>query len=200
MNIFDFSIGYLKQIKARLQKQENAATPALSFGSYGEGVVLERNTHFTNSDRIHLGSYIYIGMNTNLYGRGEIHISDYSIISSDVIMLSSMHNYQDAELLPYDQIELLSPINIGVACWVGIRSIILPGVTLEDGCIVGAGSVVTKSFPKCSIIGGNPAKVIKYRDIKDFDELISKDKFYMKEKLENKVEKVERIYSRKPVN
>ena len=47
--------------------------------------------------------------------------------------------------------------------WIGQRVIILPGVTIYKGCIIGAGAVVTKSFPPYSIIGGNPAKLIKSR-------------------------------------
>ena len=48
--------------------------------------------------------------------------------------------------------------------WVGARAIILPGVHLGEGCIVGAGSVVTKSFPPFSVVVGNPAKVVKTRN------------------------------------
>ena len=54
-------------------------------------------------------------------------------------------------------------INIGNDCWVGFKSIIMRGVTLGDGCVVAAGSVVTKDVPPYAIVGGVPARIIKYR-------------------------------------
>ena len=50
---------------------------------------------------------------------------------------------------------------IGADCFIGGRSMIMPGITIGDGCIVGAGSVVTKDVPPRSIVAGNPAKVIR---------------------------------------
>jgi acetyltransferase-like isoleucine patch superfamily enzyme len=55
------------------------------------------------------------------------------------------------------------PIRIGNDVWVGTRSIILSGVTLGDGCVIGAGAVVTKSVRPYAIVGGNPARLIRYR-------------------------------------
>ena len=55
-------------------------------------------------------------------------------------------------------------MNIGSDCWIGANSIILPGVTIGDGAIVAAGSIVSKSVDAYSIVGGVPAKLIKMRD------------------------------------
>ena len=55
------------------------------------------------------------------------------------------------------------PVTIGNDVWIGRRVIILPGVTISDGCVIGAGAVVTKDMPAYSIVGGVPAKVIKSR-------------------------------------
>jgi len=57
-----------------------------------------------------------------------------------------------------------APIVIGDRCWIGLRAIILKGVRLGDGCVVAAGSVVTKSFPPNSMVGGNPAQLIRIID------------------------------------
>lgn len=57
----------------------------------------------------------------------------------------------------------LRSISIEDDVWIGARAIILPGVTIAKGSIVGAGSVVTKSFPPYSVIAGNPARIVKSR-------------------------------------
>lgn len=56
------------------------------------------------------------------------------------------------------------PIKIGNDVWIGQNVIILPGVTVGNGCIIGAGAVVTKNVPDYAIVGGNPAKILKYRN------------------------------------
>lgn len=56
-----------------------------------------------------------------------------------------------------------APVTIGNDVWIGMRSIIMPGVNIGDGSVIGAGAVVTKDVPAYAIVGGVPAKVIKYR-------------------------------------
>ena len=60
--------------------------------------------------------------------------------------------------------------------WIGGKSIILPGVTIHEGAVIGMGAVVTKDVPKCAVVGGNPAKVLKYRDINQYEQLKKENK------------------------
>jgi maltose O-acetyltransferase len=60
--------------------------------------------------------------------------------------------------------EFGKPITIGNDVWIGGTSVICPGVTIGDRVVIGAGSVVTKSFPDDVVIAGNPAKIIRYLD------------------------------------
>lgn len=87
----------------------------------------------------------------------EIHLGKGTYIAPNVGIITANHNHQNLdEHLPG------KPVVIGEKCWIGMNSIILPGVTLGDKTIVGAGSVVTKSFEEGNIVlGGNPAKIIK---------------------------------------
>ena len=62
--------------------------------------------------------------------------------------------------------------------WLGNRVIILGGVTIEEGAIIQAGSVVVSDIPKCAIAGGNPAKVFKYRDIEHYEALKANKQFH----------------------
>lgn len=56
-----------------------------------------------------------------------------------------------------------NPITIGDRCWLGINVVVLPGVTIESNCVIGANSVVTQNIPSSSVTVGVPAKVIKNR-------------------------------------
>lgn len=95
-----------------------------------------------------------------IQAHGKIRIGNYTQISANVGMITSNHD-------TYSNIDHLPPkdISIGEYCWVGMNVTILPGVTLGDFTTVGAGSVVTKSFPDgYCIIAGNPARVIRNLD------------------------------------
>ncbi len=91
-----------------------------------------------------------------LQGRGKLFIGDYVESASNVVIISgnhSVYNQDDADL---------RETVIGDYCWIASNVVILAGVVLGPRTIVGAGSVVTKSFPEgYCVIGGNPAKVIK---------------------------------------
>lgn len=94
-----------------------------------------------------------------IQGFGGIRIGDYTQVAPNVGIISSNHDIYDT------RISRKSPVNIGCYCWIGMGSIIMPGVVLGDFTIVGAGSVVTKSFPAgYCVIAGNPAKIIKSLD------------------------------------
>lgn len=116
-------------------------------------------------EKIELGSYIYVGPKTFFDAKGYISIGDGTIISSEVCILSSSHEVGDGSILPYSIRNEIGPVIIGKGCWIGIRAILMPGITLGDGVIVGAGSVVTKNFEDGSIVAGNPAKLLKKRVI-----------------------------------
>lgn len=90
-------------------------------------------------------------------GNGRITIGHGTYIAPNVGLITANHDPAnlDKHLNP-------EPITLGKKCWIGMNSVILPGVTLGDGTVVGAGAVVTKSFPEghC-VIAGNPARKIK---------------------------------------
>ena len=122
--------------------------------------------------KLKLGGHVYIGANgTKLCCEGGVSIGYNTKIGEGCFILSTNHNYLSETRIPYDHIGLMQPVEIGKNCWIGARSIICPGVKIEDGAIVAMGSVVTKSVPKGAIVGGNPAKIIKFRDLELYDKL-----------------------------
>lgn len=115
-------------------------------------------------------------------GEGGVTIGNGTILSDEVVILSSMHRYAGATLLPYDEVTLLREVAIGDYVWIGYRALILPGVRIGQGAIVGAGAVVSRDVPLCAVVAGNPAKIIKYRDCDAFFALVAGERGYMKEK------------------
>lgn len=99
-----------------------------------------------------------------------IMIGDRVTISSDVSFCT--HDNAIIKAIP-GKTDVVGPIVVGDDCFVGMRSILMYGVSLGDHCVVAAGSVVTKSFPPRSVVGGNPA-----RKISTIDEYAEKYKDY----------------------
>jgi len=159
--------------------------------SVGKKVEIDRSVYFAYPERIKIGNYVHIEGRVFCEGKGGIDIDDYVIIAPEVVMLSSMHRFKGAQMLPYDEVDLLKPITIERCVWIGMRAMILPGVTLGEGCIVGAAAVVTKSFPPGSILAGNPAVAVGQRDMIQYRRLISESKFYLKLKQELNLKKKE---------
>lgn len=87
---------------------------------------------------------------------GKITIEEGAYIANNVVMITANHEFTDLT-----KHQPAKDIKIGKNCWIGANSVILPGVTLGDNTIVGAGSIVTKSFRGHVVICGNPAKIIK---------------------------------------
>lgn len=145
----------------------------------GDNVELSKAI-FSSCDRICIGSHVYLGPGTNLVGRGGITLADHVIVGPEVLIMSSLHNWEKAEWLPYDNMEQLKPVSIGIACWIGARAIIMPGVQLGAGSVVGAGAVVTKDCEPGSVLAGNPARLIKRRDSAQLERCMHSGLFYLK--------------------
>jgi acetyltransferase-like isoleucine patch superfamily enzyme len=114
------------------------------------------------SPKIEIGKDVYIGPHVYIACVGRILIGDESVLSESVYLNDTNHGFDPEHGLIMQQ-ELVHPgdITIGKSCFLGLRSAIMPGVTLGDHCVVGTNSVVTKSFPAYSMIAGAPATLIK---------------------------------------
>lgn len=109
-----------------------------------------------------IGDNVFITFNFTLMAAAPIIIHDHVLIASDVMISSENHGMDPEHSKSYADTPLDGkPVEIGEGCWLGEKSMIMPGVVLGKRCIVAAGAVVTKSFPDYSMIAGVPAKCIK---------------------------------------
>jgi acetyltransferase-like isoleucine patch superfamily enzyme len=117
-----------------------------------------------------------LGKNTNfngleVSGGGEVFIGDNFHSGPDCLIITQNHNYDHGTHIPYDCTYILKRTVIEDNVWLGSRVIILGGVTIGEGAIIQAGSVVTQDIPKYAIAGGHPARVFKMRDVKHYERL-----------------------------
>ena len=108
---------------------------------------------------LEMGDAVCIGPRVELYSKDKIVLGSQITISQDVYICTAGHDIK-SEVFALKT----APVKIGDRCWVAARAAVLPGVTLGEGCVVGACAVAAKSFPKNSVIVGNPGQVIKQRD------------------------------------
>ncbi|OFY51436.1 MAG: maltose acetyltransferase [Bacteroidetes bacterium GWF2_41_31] len=126
---------------------------------------------------------VYFGNNCNFNGmivggKGEVHFGNNFHSGSECLVITQNHNYDAGEKIPYDDSLILKKIIIEDNVWLGARVIITGNITIGEGAIIAAGSVVVKDIPKYAIVGGNPAKILKYRDIKHYELLKSKNQYH----------------------
>ena len=112
---------------------------------------------------IRAGRNVFLGPQTIIYGHGGVEIGDQTLISMRVTILSSNHSVPDRGKEIRHQADILLPTRIGRDVWIGAHAVILGGVTIGDGCVIGAGSVVTNDMPPYSVAIGVPARVVRTR-------------------------------------
>nr|WP_294871439.1 acyltransferase [uncultured Pedobacter sp.] len=121
------------------------------------GIIAQKGTGITIGDRTGISARAYFA------GQGGITIGNDVIMGPNVQVFSENHAFSDPNLTIKEQGVVKDPVVIGNNCWIGGGATILAGVHIGDGCVIAAGSVVTKSVAANSIVAGVPAKVIKSR-------------------------------------
>lgn len=134
---------------------------------YGKGFKVNFKTRLTSNT--------IVGNNCNfngirISGGGYVSIGDNFHSGKEIVIITSNHNYEGSKI-PYDNTSIIKHIIIDDNVWVGDRVLIVGNVTVGEGAILAAGAVVVKNVPAGAIVGGNPAKILKYRDMEHYNEL-----------------------------
>jgi len=124
-----------------------------------------------------------LGKNVNfngmrISGGGLVTIGDNFHSGKDCLMISQYHNFNNGTKIPYDETCIYKDIVIEDNVWIGHRVIILAGVSIGEGAIIQAGSVVVNNIPKYAIAGGHPAKVFSERNVKHYKCLKDQQEFH----------------------
>lgn len=127
-------------------------------GTVGSNPFIGDNFHCDFGLNIHVGDNFHADYNCTMLDVAEIRIGHNCLIGPNVGIYTAGHRLQP-EGRTLDGYGL--PITIGNDVWIGGHSTILPGVTIGDGSVVSAGSVVIKDVPPQTLVGGNPANIIK---------------------------------------
>ncbi len=144
------------------------------FAEIGEDCYIEPPLHANWAGKhVHFGKGVYANFNLTLVDDTHIHVGDYTMIGPNVVLATAGHPILP-ELRPLAY-QYNMPIHIGKNCWLGAGVIVLPGITIGDNSVIGAGSVVTKDIPSNVVAVGNPCKVL--REINESDR-----KYYYKDR------------------
>ena len=144
------------------------------FAEIGEDCYIEPPFHANwGGKHVHFGKCVYANFNFTAVDDTHIYVGDYTMFGPNVILATAGH-----PILPklrQEAYQYNMPVHIGKNCWLGAGVIVLPGVTIGDNTVIGAGSVVTKDIPSNVVAIGNPCRIL--REINEHDK-----KYYFKDR------------------
>lgn len=130
------------------------------FAEIGDGCYIEPPLHANFGGRhVHFGSRVYANFNLTLVDDTHIYVGDATMLGPNVTLATAGHPILPA--LRAQGYQYNAPVRIGRNCWLGAGVVVLPGVTIGDNTVVGAGSVVTKDLPANVVAAGNPCRVLR---------------------------------------
>ncbi len=141
------------------KKEERIALFRSIVASCGDTFHINRPFRCDYGCNIHIGNNFFANFNLTILDEAAVTIGDNVFIGPNVSIYTACHPL-DAKTRNTG-VEWAEPVTIGNNVWIGGSATILPGVTIGDNCVIGAGSVVTKNVPSNTVAAGNPARVIR---------------------------------------
>lgn len=163
--VLEEQLGYMEllyeynQTRPREQERRQALLRAL-LAEVGEGCWIEPPFHANwGGHHVHFGRMVYANYGLTMVDDTHIYVGDCTMFGPNVVVATAGH-----PILPElreQQYQYNMPVRIGRNCWIGAGAIILPGVTIGDNVVVGAGSVVTRDLLDSVVAVGNPCRVLR---------------------------------------
>lgn len=141
----------------------NESIKELFTGGLGENCIITGPFYIIIADNIHIGNQVSINPYFKCMSAGNIFIEDNVQIAVNVSILTNNHDFYDRAVIT------VKDVHIKRNAWIGAGATILPGVTIGENAIVGAGSVVTHDVEPNTVVAGNPARVIRKLDENKFN-------------------------------
>lgn len=150
------------------ETEERARILKELLGAIGEKTFLQGPITFHYGIHTKIGSHVFINFNFTVQDDAEVTIGDHCDFGPNVTIVTPVH-----PMIPEEREQMLDengdpgrfcyarPVHIGSHCWIGANVVICPGVTIGNGCVIGAGSIVTRDIPARSFAAGNPCRVIR---------------------------------------
>lgn len=130
-----------------------------AFGaSLARNVVVSRGVKVRHPWLLRMGLNSTLGPGTVVYNLAEVRLGENTVVSQDAYICGGTHNYTRSDL-PLQR----TPIDIGSSVWICAGAFIGPGVSIGDGAVVAARAVVVRDVEPTAVVGGNPARFIKWR-------------------------------------
>ncbi|PMO05307.1 galactoside O-acetyltransferase [Vibrio splendidus] len=129
------------------------------FAEVGEGCYIEPPLHANWGRHTHLGNNVYVNFNLTLVDDTNVFIGDNVMIAPNVTIATGTHPISPELRLKAAQFNV--PVRIGNNVWLGAHTVVLPGVTIGENSVIGAGSIVTKDIPANVVAVGNPCRVVR---------------------------------------
>lgn len=123
-------------------------------------VALHRGVKLFSTGGIDIAEDTTINRDVTLDGRGQLHIGRHVSISEGVKILTAGHDIDSSDFALR-----LAPVRISDWVWIGANALIMPGVTIGEGAVVGAGSVVTRDVQPYTVVAGSPARFVRSRHV-----------------------------------
>jgi acetyltransferase-like isoleucine patch superfamily enzyme len=132
-------------------------------GSMGKNNFIMAGVLLQNPSNIYLGDNVTINRFCILGGHGKLSIGNNVMIAANCNILTANPGFDNLDRPMMRQKEVTAPVTIADDVWLGVNVVVVAGITIGRGAIIGANAVVTKDVPAYAIVGGVPAKVIRYR-------------------------------------
>ena len=140
--------------------EKRAAMLREMFAEFGENSYIEPPLHANWGGRfVHFGHTVYANYGLTLVDDTHIYVGDFTMLAPNVVIATAGH-----PILPElreQGLQYNAPVHIGKNCWLGAGVLVMPGVTIGDNTVVGAGSVVTRDLPANVVAVGNPCRVLR---------------------------------------